>query len=194
MLQWMLQHRVFAYDSFVQSGESTIETQRLFHCRFNIGRHGNIPSHNNILRWVTSFQARGMIMKKKPPGPVATAQTLENVERVREAIMRSTSRSARRHAVEFGMSESTVRRILHKDLEFHSYKMMIVQTLNEGDYQQRSAFAELMLEIIEENDDAIIMSDEAHFHLNGSVNNRTSDTGPHKIPMKCMKNRCTAQK
>jgi len=69
------------------------------------------------------------------------------------------------------MSESTVRRILHKDLGFHPYKMTILQTLNEGDYEQRSAFAELMFEIIEENEDAIIMmSDEAHFHLNGSVN------------------------
>ena len=53
-------------------------------------------------------------MKKKPTGPVATARTPENVERVREAIVRSLTRSARRHAVELGMSESTVRRILHK--------------------------------------------------------------------------------
>ena len=53
-------------------------------------------------------------MKKKPPGPVATARTLENVERVREAIVRSPTRSAWRHAVELGMSDSTVRRILHK--------------------------------------------------------------------------------
>ena len=53
-------------------------------------------------------------MKKKPPGPVATARTPENVERVGEAIVRSPTRSARRHAVELGTSESRVRRILHK--------------------------------------------------------------------------------
>ena len=81
------------------------------------------------------------------------------------------TRSARRHAVEFGMSESTVRRILHKDLGFHPYKMMVVQTLNEGNYQQRLVFAEPMLEIIEEHEDAIMMMiDEAHFQVNGSVN------------------------
>ena len=113
-VQWTLEHRVFAYDNFAKSGESIIETQRLFRCRFNIGRHGNIPSRSTILRWVTSFRTRGTIMKKKPPGPVATARTPENVERVREAIVRSPTRSARRHAVELGMSESTVRRILHK--------------------------------------------------------------------------------
>ena len=53
-------------------------------------------------------------MKKKPPGPVATARTPENVERVREAIVRGPAPSVRRHAVELGMNESTVRRILHK--------------------------------------------------------------------------------
>ena len=110
-------------------------------------------------------------MKKKPSGPVATAQTLENVEKVREAVERSPTHSARQHAVELGMSESTVRQILHKDLGFHPYEMTIVQALNERDYQPRLAFAELMLEVIEEHEDAIIMmSDEAHFHLNGSVN------------------------
>ena len=79
MPQWTLEHRVFAYDSFVKSDESIIETQRLFRCRFIIGRHGNIPSRNTILRWVTSFRTRGTVVKKKPPGPVATARTPENV-------------------------------------------------------------------------------------------------------------------
>jgi hypothetical protein len=90
-----------------------------------------------------------------------------------------------------GMSESTVRRILHKDMAFHPYKMMIVQTLNEGDCQQRLAFAELMLEIIEEHEDAIvIMSDKAHFHLNGSVNKQNfrywaakNPNGVHERPL-----------
>ena len=114
MPQWTLEHRVFAYDSFVKSGESIIETQRLFRCRFNIGRHGYFTIRNTILRWVTSFRTRGTIMKKKPPGLVATARTPENVERVREAIVRSPTPSARRHAVELGMGESAVWRILQK--------------------------------------------------------------------------------
>ena len=134
-------------------------------------------------------------MKKKPLGPVATSRTPENVERVRKAVARSPTRSARRHAVKLGMSESTVRRILHKDLRFHPYKMMILKMLNEGDYQQRLAFTQLMLEIIEEHGDAIItMSDEAHFHLNGSVNTQNFQYWAPQIPMKCMKDRCTARK
>ena len=43
-----------------------------------------------------------------------------------------------------------------------------------------------MLEIIEEHEDAIIMiSDEAHFHLNGSVNKQNfrywAPQNPHKV-------------
>lgn len=110
-------------------------------------------------------------MKRKPPGPSRSARTPQNVDRVREAIQRSPARSARRHASELGISKSTVKRVLHKDLGFHPYKLMIVQKLSEGDYQQRLTFAQIMLDIFEENEDlAIIMSDEAHFHLNGVVN------------------------
>ena len=98
----------------LKSGESIIETQRLFRCRFNIGRHGNIPKSQYRLEVGHIFRTRETIMKKEPPGPVATARTPENVERVRGAIVRSPTRSARRHAVELGMSESTVRRISHK--------------------------------------------------------------------------------
>ena len=58
---------------------------------------------------------------------------------------------------------------------------MIVQTLNEGDYQQCSAFAELMLRIIEEHEDAIIMmSDEAHFQF--SKQTELPILGPTKSP------------
>jgi hypothetical protein len=38
--QWTLEHCVFAYDSFVKSGESIIENERLFRCRFT--RHFNV--------------------------------------------------------------------------------------------------------------------------------------------------------
>jgi hypothetical protein len=34
ILQWTLEHRVFAKVSFIKSGESIIETQQLFRCRF----------------------------------------------------------------------------------------------------------------------------------------------------------------
>ena len=171
MLPWSFEHRVFAYETYLKNGESVTETQRLFKRRFNIGRHGNVPSRNSILRWVNALRTTGSLLKAKPPGPVRTARTSENVDRVREAITRSPRRSVRQHSTELGISQSTMQRILHKDLVFQPYKIMTVQQLNPGDYQQRLSFCQTMLDMFEENENlTLTMSDEAHFHLNGTVN------------------------
>ena len=154
----------------MKNGESVTETQRLFKRRFNIGRHGNVPSRNSILRWVNALRTTGLLLKTKPPGPVRTARTPGKVDRVREAITRSPWRSARRRSAELGISQSTVQRIFHKDLAFQPYKIMTVQQLNPRDYQQRWSFCQTMLDMFEENEDlTLIMSDKAHFHLNGTV-------------------------
>jgi len=44
-----------------------------------------------------------------------TVRTPDNIAVVREAIERSPHRSARRHSVSLGLSEASVRRILHKE-------------------------------------------------------------------------------
>lgn len=168
---WTVEHRVYVYDMFVKTGESVITTQRRFRRHFNIGRHGEIPNRNTILRWVAAFRTRGSVMKMKPPGPARSARTPENVERVLHAIQRSPRRSARRHAAELGLTKSTVKRILHKDLGFHPYKLLMVQELNARDYEQRLTFAQTMHAMFTENEGlTVIMSDEAHFYLNGIVN------------------------
>ena len=47
---------------------------------------------------------------------------------------------------------------------------MIVQKLLPSDFVQRTLFGERMLEIIASDDVILMMSDEAHFHLDGYVN------------------------
>ncbi|KAJ8969308.1 hypothetical protein NQ317_002767 [Molorchus minor] len=73
--------------------------------------------------------------EKKSQGPQRTTRTPENIERVREALNRSPSRSARKHASELNINREAVRRILHKDLKFHPYKLQIVQQLKERDFE-----------------------------------------------------------
>jgi hypothetical protein len=67
------------------------------------------------------------------------------------------------------LSRESVRTILQKDLKFHPYKMRVVQELRATDYEQREDFAIRMQVLFEENE-ITIMSDEAHFHLSGEVN------------------------
>ena len=67
MLPWSLEHHVFACDTYVKNGESVTEIQCLFERRFSIGRHGNVPSRNSILRWVNALRMTGSLLKTKPP-------------------------------------------------------------------------------------------------------------------------------
>lgn len=61
-------------------------------------------------------------------------------------MLRSPTRSARRHAATLRLSDRTVRRILHQDLHFHPYKMVVAQELSERDWNNRVAACENMVE------------------------------------------------
>ena len=56
---------------------------------------------------------------------------------MREAIERIPHLSARRHSVSLGLSEASVRRILHKDIHVYSYKIQVTHALHERDYANR---------------------------------------------------------
>ena len=132
----MVEHRMFAYDANVQNGESVMAVQRLFHVHFNLGSRDTVPSCNTILRWIHSLRTTGSIVKKNPPGPNKTVRMPENIERVRQALIRSPGRSAQRHVREMRLSRESVRTILQKNLKFHPYKMCAVQELRATDYEQ----------------------------------------------------------
>lgn len=171
MEPWTVEHRVFAYDCFVRNNESVTVVQREFRRHFNIHRNRAVPSRNTILRWVESLRRRGELINRRPRGAPRTVRTPENVERVRQAFLRSPTRSARKHAAALRLSDRSVRRILRMDLGFHPYKLAIVQQIQPGDYAQRMNFAREMEALIDQNENLILfMSDEAHFHLNSMVN------------------------
>ena len=108
-------------------------------------------------------------MKRKPPGLPRSVRTPENVDTVRRAVLVNHRRSARRRALTLGKSRISLNRILH-ELKYHPYKIMIVQQLAEWDFAQRRDFCEEMLAILSEDATAVVMmTDEAHFHLNGFV-------------------------
>jgi hypothetical protein len=94
-------------------------------------------------------------------------RTPENVDKVRMAIVQIPRRSLRRHSAAIGLSDRSVWRILHKDLNFQPYKTAIVQELNDRDMANRTISSEQLLEML--NDDGLInsllMTDEARFRF-----------------------------
>lgn len=98
-------------------------------------------------------------------------RTPENIERVRTAVNTSPGHSARRQELVLRMGRESVKKILKLDLKFHPYKIVCVQELKESDYPKQFDFAARMQVLLHDEPDALIfMGDEAHFYLNGTVN------------------------
>jgi hypothetical protein len=109
-------------------------------------------------------------LKKKPSWQcVCTVQLPQINESVRYSFIGRPRRSARRHSVALGISDSRVRRILHKDLNFCPYKMAVVQELSDCDMANRGTVAGCLIGILSDNV-ITLMTDEAHFHLSAWVN------------------------
>ena len=181
MGQWTAQHRVSVVEADLKNGDSTVTTQRLFRRHFNIPSHGRVPCRNTIKEWVQNFRKNASALKRKPRGRIPTVRTPENVDKVRIAIVKSPRRSVRRHSAAIGLSDIRLRRILHKDLNFHPYKIAIGQELNDRDMANGRISSEQLIEML--NDDGVIftllMTDEAHFHLSGYVNKQNY---PYRAP------------
>lgn len=88
---------------------------------------------------------------------------------VRASIEQSPRRSSRKHAAALRLSDRSVRRILHRDLKLHPYKIVITQELSERDFETRTTLCRELLRNVRPTD-VLIFSDEAHFHLSGTVN------------------------
>jgi len=111
--------------------------------------------------------------KRKPPGRQPSLRTPENIEQVCQAFVRSPRRSASRNVIALRMSDNTVCRILHEDLNFQPYKMVMVQAINDQDTVNRKTVCEVLLNALD-NDDVnhVLMMDEANFNLCSNVNSQ----------------------
>lgn len=168
-MPWTGEHRGFVVETFFKNNDSVVATQRAFRRRFGLNRHDSVPDAKTIRKWITSVRATGSALPRKPVGQPKSVRTPENIMAVRASIEQSPSRSARKHAAALGISSRTVRRILHCDLHLHPYKMMVVQELRPEDFVKRTDACNAMLASLQPG--AILWSsDEAHFHLSGTVN------------------------
>lgn len=66
-------------------------------------------------------------MDKKNSGPKHSVKTPANVRRVREALIRSSGRSARRQASALQINCESITRFLHNKLKFYPYKKLTEQ-------------------------------------------------------------------
>jgi hypothetical protein len=83
-------------------------------------------------------------LKKKPSGRVLSVRIPENIDAVQAAVVRNPRRSVRKIASSLGLGRRSVQRIL-LNLQFHPYKLQIVQELKPNDSVLRLQFCENLL-------------------------------------------------
>ncbi|PSN48858.1 hypothetical protein C0J52_17022 [Blattella germanica] len=90
--------------------ESCKSVQRAFRRQFNC----DPPSANKIRRWHNQLATTGCLCKEKSVGRPRVSE--ENVQRVRDAFVRSPKKSVRKASRELVMSVMTVWKVLRKRL------------------------------------------------------------------------------
>lgn len=173
MEQYTTEQRSKLVEFYFENQRSIVLTQRAYRRFFNV-RTG--PSAPTINRLVENFRQHGTVRHLPCTGRPRTVHTEENIQRVVDSVQDSPETSTRRRSAQLGLSRRSVQRILAA-LHMFPYKVQLVQELKPLDYQQRLDYAISFRQKAEENRDFInnlIMSDEAHFHLNGFVNKQNS--------------------
>jgi transposase len=132
MERWSVEHRAFAVETYFKN-DSVVLTQQIFGQHFNVPRNNSVPSRNTVLLWVRNCRETASAAKSKPPGREPSLKTPENIQQMRQASVRYPRWSASRNAIALRISDRTVRRILREGLNFHSYKMVMVQAINDQD-------------------------------------------------------------
>jgi hypothetical protein len=145
MKRWSVEHRAFSMETYFKNNDSVFMAQRFFRRHFNIHRNNSVPSCNTTLLWVRNLRETASATKRNPPGREPSLRTPENIKRVRQAFVRIPRQSASRNAIALRMSDHTVRRILHEDLNFHPYKMVMVQAINDQDTVNQKTVCEVLL-------------------------------------------------
>lgn len=170
MATYDVQKRVKIIEFFYSSGRSIITTQRNYRRHFNVR---TAPSDNMIRNLVSRFEEHGRVSDLPGRGRGRSVRNEAVVEAVRQSVNEDPSVSTRRRSAQLGMSRTSLQRILKRDLKMFPYKIQMVQQLLPQDHQARLQYAIRFSQIARENDNFLnnlIMSDEAHFHLNGYVN------------------------
>jgi hypothetical protein len=162
---------------FFKNVNSLVKTQQIFCEHFNIAHP---RSHNTTQLWVKNIRMSASALKKRNHHAVCIQCDRHSKLRLRQSFIRSTRRSAGRHSVTLAISDGSMRRILHKDLNFHPYKIVVMQELSDYDVVNCSIAAKRLIGIL--SDVIIRTSQMKHTSTNMTVStNRIFTTGQRKI-------------
>ena len=115
----------------------------------------------------------GILIDKPKREKPKTVFIPENIAAVAESVREALSTSIHRRSLQLNISETSLRRILYKDLGMTPHKAQLVQEFKPTDHSMRFRCAKRACNRLTEYADfakKIIFGDEAHFDLGGYVN------------------------
>ena len=108
--------------------------------------------------------------------------TSENIAAVSESVREAPSTAIHRRSQKLNISETSLKRILHKDLGMTPYKFQLVQEMKPIGHPMRFRLAKWICDRLTDDGDfgkkkkKIIFSDEAYFDLGWYVNKQNCRT------------------
>ena len=116
------------------------------------------------------FDTTGSVLNAKKAG--RAKNTRINIAEIRETVLSGPRVSLRAHERELPMPRSTLQRRIKNDLKLKSYHIQVIHHLHEADFQKRMQMCSELLRLwmLQDLKNNILFSDEAVFHLCGTVN------------------------
>ena len=139
--------------------------------RTDFGRR-EAPSAPSVRYLVKKVKETGILIDKPKREKPKIVRTNENIAAVAESVCEAPTTSIHRRSQQLNISETSLRRILHKDLGMTPYKVQLVQEWKTIGHPMRFRFAKWACDRLTEDADfgeKIVFSDEAHFDLGGYV-------------------------
>lgn len=147
--------------------ESVITVQRNFRRQYG----GEPPTPKTIRHWLNSFKETGSVCKAKSPGRPRTSEDV--VEQIRVSCVRSPNKSLARRSLQLGVPKGTLYDVVRKRLHLRAYKLQLLHEIKPTDKIKRLEFAIDFLNRIDDDENFlknVFFSDEATFHVSGTVN------------------------
>ena len=157
--------------------KSPVKVMRKFRAKY--GKNEKAPTRASLNAWLNRFKEGGSISRKERVGPQKVDQSL-----IVQSIQNDPKQSLRRVANQSTCSVTSVRKAL-KNSGYKRYLPHVVQALKLDDKVTRTNFAQTILDKINASPtflEKVIFSDEAIFHLEGSINKHNSSFWSQKNP------------
>ena len=165
--------------------KSYVTVCRMFAKKYGF-RRGPEPTNLKILKIVHHFDKEKTLMNcNKVRSGRDSIVSPEKKEEVCQSVVNSPKKSHCKRAQELAISSSTVWRVMTNDLKLFPYKISTYHALKEQDKEKRIAICECFNDRLERTPSwlsHIWFSEEAHFHLNGAVNNHNNIFWGEKTP------------